>query len=63
LSELEAARRLGEEREAQVVSRRGRELQLLDPFTLRTVEARAPAVWDGSVGAVRDGGDTFFLWE
>jgi len=63
LSELEAARRLGEEREAQVVSRRDRELQLLDPFTLRTVEARAPAEWDGSVSAVRDGGDTFFLWE
>ena len=63
LSELEAARRLGEEREAQMVSRRDRELQLLDPFTLRTVEARAPAEWDGSVSAVRDGGDTFFLWE
>ena len=63
LSELKAARRLGEEREAQVVSRRGRELQLLDPFTLRTVEARAPEGWDGSVSAVRDGGDTYFLWE
>ena len=63
LSELEAVRRLEEEREAQVVSRRGRELQLLDPFTMRTVEARAPAEWDGSVSAVRDGGDTFFLWK
>ena len=59
----EAARRLGEEREAQMVSRRDRELQLLDPFTLRKVEARAPAEWDGSVSAVRDGGDTFFLLE
>jgi len=63
LSELEAARRLEEEREGQVVSRRSRELQLLDPFTLRTVEARAPAKWNGSVTAVRDGGDTFFLWK
>jgi NMD protein affecting ribosome stability and mRNA decay len=63
LSGLEAARRLGEEREVQVVSRRGRELQLLDPFTLRTVEARAPDAWGGNVSAVRDGGDTWFLWE
>ena len=46
-----------------MVSRRDRELQLLDPFTLRTVEARAPEGWDGSVSAVRDGGDTYFLWE
>ena len=63
LSELEAVRRLEEEREAQVVSRRGRELQLLDPFTMRTVEARASAEWNGSVSAVRYGGDTFFLWK
>ena len=50
--------------EVQIVSNRGSEFLLLDPFTLQTVEAISPKDWEGkSVNALRYGNDTFFIWE
>ena len=50
--------------EVQIVSSRGSEFLLLDPFTLQTVEAISPKDWEGkSVNALRYGNDTFFVWE
>ena len=50
--------------EVQIVSNRGSEFLLLDPFTLQTVEAISPKDWEGkNVNALRYGNDTFFVWE
>ena len=49
--------------EVQIVSNRESEYLLLDPFTLKTVEAIAPKDWNGEkVEALRYGNDTFFIW-
>jgi len=50
--------------DVQIVSGRGSEFLLLDPFTLQTVEAISPKDWNGDcIKALRYGNDTFFIWE
>ena len=50
--------------EVQIVSHRMSEYQLLDPFTLKTVEATSPKDWkEGKISALRYGNDTFFIWD
>ena len=54
---------LDEPLETQVISNRGREYLLLDPFTFQTVEAISPENWSGDeVKALRYGNDTYFVW-
>ena len=55
---------LDEPLDVQVVSNRMSEYQLLDPFTLKTVEAASPKDWkEGKISALRYGNDTFFIWD
>ena len=55
---------LDEPLETQVISNRGREYLLLDPFTFQTVEAISPENWSGDeVKALRYGNDTYFVWD
>jgi len=50
--------------EVQVISHRDSEYLLLDPFTLKTVEAISPKDWKGdNVMALRYGTETYFIWD
>ena len=64
LAKLARAAVLDPPPEAQLVSRRGREALVLDPWTLETLEARTPEGWDGDcVPALRHGNATVLVWE
>ena len=64
LAKLTRAAVLDPPREAQLVSRRGREALVLDPWTLETLEARTPEGWHGDcVPALRHGNATVLVWD